>query len=77
STFLTRLKVGPKLVDAKAVATLYRSRISGAAIACVVLAALIAVIAAIMLSNMGPDVSDWAVAQYHNAVEWARDVWNR
>ncbi|MGC4963273.1 putative cytokinetic ring protein SteA [Gordonia sp. DT101] len=77
STFLTRLKVGPKLVDAKAVATLYRSRVSGAAIACVVLAALIAVIAAIMLSNMGPEVSDWAVAQYHHAVEWARDVWNR
>lgn len=29
STFLTRLKVGEKLVDAKAVATLYRSRVSG------------------------------------------------
>ena len=46
STFLTRMKVGEKLVDAKAVATLYRSRVSGAAIACVVLAALVAVIAA-------------------------------
>ena len=33
STFLTRLKVGQKLVDAKAVATLYRSRVSGGAIA--------------------------------------------
>ena len=43
STFLTRLKVGPKLVDAKAVATLYRSRVSGGAIALLVLAALVAV----------------------------------
>ena len=31
STFLTRLKVGEKLVDAKAVATLYRNRISAGA----------------------------------------------
>ncbi|MEE3853495.1 putative cytokinetic ring protein SteA [Gordonia sp. LSe1-13] len=77
STFLTRLKVGPKLVDAKAVATLYRSRVSGAAIACVILAALIAVIAAVMLSNMGPEVIDWSVAQYHQAVDWAQGVWNR
>ena len=38
STFLTRLKVGEKLVDAKAVATLYRSRVSGGAIALLVLA---------------------------------------
>ena len=35
STFLTRMKVGEKLVDAKAVATLYRSRVSGGAIALV------------------------------------------
>jgi uncharacterized membrane-anchored protein len=77
STFLTRLKVGPKLVDAKAVATLYRSRVSGAAIACVILAALIAVIAAVMLSNAGPEVIDWVVAQWNHLVEWARGVWNR
>lgn len=77
STFLTRLKVGPKLVDAKAVATLYRSRVSGAAIACLVLAALVAVIAAIMLSNMGPEIADWATQQYHHAVDWVSDVWNR
>lgn len=77
SMFLTRLKVGPKLVDAKAVATLYRSRISGAAIACVILAALIAIIAAVMLSSWGPEVTDWAVVQYHHAVDWAQGVWNR
>lgn len=77
STFLTRLKVGPKLVDAKAVATLYRSRVSGAAIACVILAALIAVIAAVMLSSAGPEIADWVVAQWNQLFEWARGVWNR
>lgn len=30
STFLTRLRVGSKLIDAKGVSRLYRSRISGA-----------------------------------------------
>ncbi|WP_369028819.1 SteA domain-containing protein, partial [Nocardia farcinica] len=44
ATFLTRLKVGSTLMDATAVATLYRNRASGTAIALVVLAALIAVI---------------------------------
>ncbi|WP_076482208.1 putative cytokinetic ring protein SteA [Williamsia sterculiae] len=77
STFLTRLKVGPKLVDAKAVATLYRSRVSGIAIALLVLAALIAVIVAVLFSNTAPEVTDWVVAQWNQAYAWARDVWNR
>ena len=77
SMFLTRLKVGQKLVDAKAVATLYRSRVSGAAIACVVLAALVAVIAAVMLSNAGTDITDWIVLQWNALLDWAREVWNR
>ena len=41
STFLTRLRVGEKVVDAKAVATLYRNRISGGAIALLILTMLI------------------------------------
>ncbi|MFT4043209.1 MAG: putative cytokinetic ring protein SteA [Gordonia sp. (in: high G+C Gram-positive bacteria)] len=77
SMFLTRLKVGPKLVDAKAVATLYRSRVSAAAIALVVFAALVAVIAAVLLSSAGSEVTDWAIAQWHHLVTWAREVWNR
>ncbi|MGV9859960.1 putative cytokinetic ring protein SteA [Gordonia sp. NPDC003425] len=77
STFLTRLKVGPKLVDAKAVSTLYRSRVSGAAVAFVVLAALIAVIAAVMLSSAGAEVADWVVAQWNHLIAWAHEVWNR
>ena len=66
STFLTRLKVGEKLVDAKAVATLYRSRVSGGAIAMLVLAMLIAVIVALWVSR-----TDVAV------LDWITDYWNR
>jgi uncharacterized membrane-anchored protein len=66
STFLTRLKVGEKLVDAKAVSTLYRSRVSGGAIALLVLAMLIAVIVALWVSRTDVAVLDWVV-----------DYWNR
>ncbi len=66
STFLTRLKVGEKLVDAKAVATLYRSRISGGAIALLILAMLVAVIVALWVSR-----ADAAV------LDWVSDYWNR
>ena len=65
SMFLTRLKVGEKLVDAKAVATLYRSRVSGGAIALLVLAMLLAVIAALWVSRADTVVIDW-VTQYWN-----------
>jgi uncharacterized membrane-anchored protein len=66
STFLTRLKVGEKLVDAKAVATLYRSRVSGGAIALLVLAMLTAVIVALWVSRADAALLDWVV-----------DYWNR
>lgn len=65
STFLTRLKVGEKLVDAKAVATLYRSRVSGGAIALLVLAMLVAVVVALWVSRADGAVLDW-VADYWN-----------
>lgn len=65
STFLTRLKVGEKLVDAKAVATLYRSRISGGAIALLVLAMLVAVVVALWVSRTDAAVLQW-VSEYWN-----------
>ncbi|MBB4136745.1 putative membrane-anchored protein [Gordonia humi] len=77
STFLTRLKVGPKLVDAKAVSTLYRSRVSGAAIAMLILAALVAIIAAIVITQGGSDVTGWISDQWNALVDWISGVWNR
>ena len=65
STFLTRLKVGEKLVDAKAVATLYRSRISGGAVAMLVLAMLVAVIVALWVSRTDTVVIAWFVTYWN------------
>jgi len=61
STFLTRLKVGEKLVDAKAVATLYRNHISGGAIAMLILAVLFAIVAVLWVSRADTMVIDWIV----------------
>lgn len=72
STFLTRLKVGEKLVDAKAVATLYRSHISGGAIALLVLAVLFAVVAALWVSRADTVVIDWLSTYWRNITLWVQ-----
>jgi len=76
STFLTRLKVGEKLVDAKAVATLYRSHISGGAIALLVLAVLLAVIAALWVSRSDTVVIDWITTYWHRISLWVQSWLN-
>lgn len=72
STFLTRLKVGEKLVDAKAVATLYRNHISGGAIAMLVLAVLFAIIAALWVSRADAVVIDWIVNYWNRLTLWVQ-----
>jgi uncharacterized membrane-anchored protein len=74
STFLTRLKVGQKLVDAKAVATLYRNRISGGAVALLVLAMMIAVIAALWVSKTDHAVVDWVIAYWNRFSLWVQQL---
>jgi uncharacterized membrane-anchored protein len=66
STFLTRLRVGEKLVDAKAVATLYRNRISAGAIAFLILTMLITVIVVLWVTRADAVVTHWII-----------DYWNR
>src|ERR1700680_519861 len=51
STWLTRLRIDSKLVDAKGVSQLYRSRISGWALLTLALAALIAILVAASASD--------------------------
>ncbi len=70
STFLTRLKVGEKLVDAKAVATLYRNHISGGAIAMLVLAVLFAIVAALWVSRGDTVVVDWVTTYWNRFSMW-------
>lgn len=54
STFLTRLKVGHLLVDGKVVAGLYRTPVSAGAVVVLVLAVLVAVLAAVLVTSAGP-----------------------
>lgn len=74
STFLTRLKVGEKLVDAKAVATLYRSRVSGGAIALLVMAMLIAVVAALWVSRADAAVLQWVTEYWNQFSLWVQGL---
>jgi uncharacterized membrane-anchored protein len=63
STFLTRLRVGGKLVDAKGVSRLYRRQISVWALMLLVLATVVAMAAAVYVSVAGQAygdlVADW------------------
>ena len=56
STFLTRLKVGPRLVDAKGVSKLYPSRVSVWQLVALIVAGLIAVSAIVYSSNSLADI---------------------
>jgi len=53
SSFLTRLKIGGKLVDAKGVSRLYRQTMSGPALLLLVLTAIGAMAAAVAVSTVG------------------------
>ncbi|MFT3662158.1 MAG: putative cytokinetic ring protein SteA [Gordonia sp. (in: high G+C Gram-positive bacteria)] len=72
STFLTRLKVGQKIVDAKAVATLYRSRVGGAVVAMLLLAALIVLITVLLLTDpgMGSGIGEWFGHRWDTVTGW-------
>ncbi|MEV0595271.1 putative cytokinetic ring protein SteA [Nonomuraea cavernae] len=65
STFLTRLRIGSKLVDAKGVSRLYRSRISTPQLLLLVITALITMGVALFLSPLG---KTW--------LNGLQDVWN-
>lgn len=67
STFLTRLRVGGKLVDAKGVSRLYRQSISGSSLLLLVLSAIAAMAAAVAVSTVGK-------AYLSLAAEWWDEV---
>jgi uncharacterized membrane-anchored protein len=74
STFLTRLRVGEKVVDAKAVATLYRSHISAGAIALLALTMLIAVIVALWVSRTDAAVLHWITDYWNHFSLWIQHL---
>ncbi|MFI6025114.1 putative cytokinetic ring protein SteA [Amycolatopsis magusensis] len=74
STFLTRLKLGTKLVDGKAVATLHRGRVSGGMILFLLLAALAVVAAALLVSDAGEVYLDWITDTWRSFMNWVKGL---
>jgi uncharacterized membrane-anchored protein len=76
STFLTRLRLGGKLVDAKGVSRLYRSRISTTTLVVLVLAAFVAIGAALAVSTAGRIYLDLLVDQWNSFVFWLENLFS-
>jgi uncharacterized membrane-anchored protein len=74
STFLTRLQVGGTVVDGRVIAQLYRSRVSTGALLLLIGAALVAVCAALLMSQAGDAVITWitttATALFETVKGW-------
>lgn len=74
STFLTRLRVGGKLVDAKGVSRLYRQRISSWSLVLLVLATLVAMAAAVFVSSAGQAYGDLLADAWADVVFWFQEL---
>ena len=74
STFLTRLRVGGKLVDAKGVSRLYRTQISVWSLVALVLATLIAMAAAVFISSAGQAYGDLMADAWADFLFWVREL---
>lgn len=70
STFLTRLRLGGKLVDGKAVAALHRSRVSAGVVLLMMVAALVAVAAALLVSGVGGAYTTLVVDSWNELISW-------
>jgi uncharacterized membrane-anchored protein len=73
STFLIRLRVGPKLVDAKGVSRIYRSQVKGWHLVLLVLSALIALTTALLLTDLGSEVGSLLMARIRDALYWVKE----
>ncbi|MDM7856507.1 putative cytokinetic ring protein SteA [Cellulomonas alba] len=70
STFLTRLRVGGKLVDAKGVSRLYRQRISNVQLTLLVLAGLLALGVALASTAAGQTLIELIGARFDDFTSW-------
>jgi len=70
STFLTRLRVGGKLVDAKGVSRLYRSRISNLSLGIMLFVGLFALFVALASTPAGTTMLQLVAARLDNGWSW-------
>src|SRR5699024_1495706 len=76
STFLTRLRVGGKLIDAKGVSRLYRHRISNWQVSVLILAGLAALIAALAATPAGQTFFGLLLARFDDIWSWVGDLFS-
>ena len=74
STFLTRLRVGGKLIDAKGVSRLYRQRISNLQLTLLVLAGLLALGVALASTEAGQTFFGLVGARIDDFTSWVRGL---
>ena len=74
STFLTRLRVGGKLIDAKGVSRLYRARISTLQLMLLVTCGLIAMLVAMSITPSGNALLGLAGARWDDLVSWVGEL---
>ncbi|MGZ5369722.1 MAG: putative cytokinetic ring protein SteA, partial [Aeromicrobium sp.] len=76
SAFLTRLRVGSKLVDAKAVREFYTNRISAWPILLLLLVGVLAMGAAVAVTSVGESWFDWIGTQLRDAIDWIQGLFS-
>jgi uncharacterized membrane-anchored protein len=74
STFLTRLRVGGKLIDAKGVSRLYRSRISTSSLLMLIAAAVVTIITTVAVSPLGQVYLSVLRGAWDSFVFWLRET---
>jgi uncharacterized membrane-anchored protein len=74
STFLTRLRVGSKLVDAKGVSRIYRSQVKGWHLALLVLSGVVALVTALAMTDVGGAVGNLLVARLRDLAYWIKEL---
>ncbi|MDR1117748.1 MAG: thiamine pyrophosphokinase, partial [Bifidobacteriaceae bacterium] len=75
STFLTRLRVGGKLVDAKGVSRLYRRGVSNWQLTGLLVAGLVALVAALASTPSGQTLLGLFGAFFDDLWAWIRGIW--
>jgi uncharacterized membrane-anchored protein len=76
STFLTHLRVGSKLVNARGVHQLYQSRISGWSLVALAAAAAVTIGVAIAYSPAGPILGNYLIPTWHTFAYWFTGLFN-
>jgi uncharacterized membrane-anchored protein len=74
STFLTRLRVGPKLVDAKGVSRIYRSQIKTWHLMLFILSGILALLTALLFTDMGWAFGNVLVARIRDLLYWIKEL---